>query len=207
MAAISCYGLLPRLLTLSISWYRFRYHMRKALCNLVGAPELLARMNSPLVSTSADQPEHAFNIAAGSDAGKTEVSQYALRCPLVDWSGACSDENSIIKRLARLGIEVLALHEAGGRRSTQQDGELVASLCGHEPEGVCVLVKAWEPPMLEFLDFLRGLRQQCGGKRPIVVLTLGEADDVSASDRETWQLTLGQLGDPNLHVETVDQSI
>jgi len=207
LAAISCYGLLPRLLTLGISWYRFRHHMRTALCNLPGAPELLARMNSPLVSTLAEAPEQALNIVVESDTGKPEASHYTLRCPLVDWSGACSDESLISQWIASMGIEVSAFHEAGGRLSTQQDAELMASLCGDAPDGISVLVKAWEPPMLEFLDFLRGLRQRCGEKRPIVVLMLGDTDNVDASDRETWQLTLAQLGDPNLHVESVVRSL
>jgi hypothetical protein len=61
--------------------------------------------------------------------------------------------------------------------------------------------------MLEFLDFVRAIRQQCGDKKPMIVLLLGDTDSVSASDQETWQLTLGQLGDPNLHIESVGQSI
>ena len=206
IAAISCYGLLPRLLTLGISWQRFHHHLRKALCNLPGAPELLARMNSPLVSTLAVQPEEAFELAAGRAADKPVAPHYAIRCPVIDWSGTCTRPDDLTVQLGNMGIEALEYLRAGGRQTTEQDEELAASLCRHRPKGVGILVKAWEPPLLDFLDFVRGMRQQCGQKKPLIVLLWGGQDSVSAADRETWQLTLAQLGDPDLHVEVIGQA-
>jgi len=206
ITAVSCYGLLPRLLTLGISWYRFHHHLRKALCNLPGAPELLARMNSPLVSTLAEEPEHAFTIATDRATGKPDATHYAVRCPVIDWSGACDATDDMAAPLAALGIEALKFLRAGGRQTTEQDLELIASLCQGRPEGVCILAKAWEPPMLDLLDFVRGIRQQCGRKKPLIVLLRGGPEGVTAADRETWQLTLGQLGDPDLHVESVSHA-
>jgi hypothetical protein len=55
VAAITCYGLLPRLATLVISWLALRRQLARALSRLPGAPELLARMNSPLITTAASQ--------------------------------------------------------------------------------------------------------------------------------------------------------
>jgi hypothetical protein len=105
-----------------------------------------------------------------------------------------------------MGIEALEFLRAGGRQTTQQDQQLATSLCRHKPEGVGILVKAWEPPLLDFLDFVRGIRRQCGDKKPLIVLLWGGQDGVTATDRETWQLTLAQLGDPNLHVEVIGQT-
>ncbi|MDT8388678.1 MAG: DUF2868 domain-containing protein [Thiogranum sp.] len=207
IAAITCYGLLPRVLTLVFSWYRLRHHLRRALCNLPGAPELLARMNSPLISTLAAEPEHAMQFAAAGGAAVAHgQTQYALRGPVIDWSGACAEAEEVAARLAPTGIQAQEFLPAGGRRSTEEDRELVAALCRSKPEGVAILVKAWEPPMLDFLDFVRGVRRQCGHRRPVIVLLWGGADGVSASDRDTWQLTLGQLGDPDLHVEVVGRA-
>jgi len=205
IAAVSFYGLLPRLLTLVISWVRFRYHLRKALCNLPGSPELLARMNSPLVSTHAAEPEPALKMKPGRVAGSFEVKDYALRSPIIDWAGTCHDVKDLSSILLGMGIEPLEQLRAGGRQTTEQDQELVISLCQRNPEGVCILVKAWEPPMLDFLDFVRGLRRQCGQKKPLIILLWGGENDVTMTDRETWQLTLGQLADPDLHIESIGQ--
>jgi hypothetical protein len=207
IAAVTSYGLLPRLLTLGISWYRFRHHLRRALCNLPGAPELLARMNSPLVSTLAAEPEHALTLAGGRAQASSPATHYAIRCPIIVWSGASADGDEITGPLAALGIEALEFLHAGGRQSTEQDQKLLASLCRGKPEGVGILVKAWEPPMLDFLDFVRGIRRECDQKIPVIILLWGGRESVNASDRETWRLTLGQLRDPDLHVEIMDQAI
>ena len=104
-----------------------------------------------------------------------------------------------------MGIEVLEFLRAGGRRTTEQDQELVVSLCGRKPGGVGILVRAWEPPMLDLLDFIAGIRRQCGPKQPVIVLLWGGPDRVSAAELETWQLTLGRLADPDLHLEIIGQ--
>ena len=206
IAAITCYGLLPRLLTLGISWSRFRHHLRKALCNLPGAPELLARMNSPLVTTLAVQSEETGEITADNTAAGPDATRYAVRCQIVDWSGACTRPDEITIQLGTMGIEVLKFLRAGGRMTTEQDQELAASLCRRKPEGVGIMVRAWEPPLLDFLDFVRDIRRQCGRGKPVIVLLRGEQDGVSEADRNTWQLTLARLGDPDLHVEAIGQT-
>lgn len=207
IAALTGYGLLPRLLTLGVSWYRFQHHLRKALCNLPGSSELLARMNSPLISTLALQPEETYDMATSPTVDTPEVPGYAMRCPLIDWSGACNLPDEIHGALRNMGIEVLESLRAGGRQTTEQDEELVAKLCRHKPESVAILVKSWEPPLLDFLDFVRAIRHQCNSEKPIVILLWGGQDKVAASDRETWQLTLAQLGDSDLHVEIIGQAV
>ncbi len=206
IAAISTYGLLPRLLTLVISWYRLRFHLRKALCNLPGAPELLARMNSPLITTLAAEPEQAFAPATDHTARTPGNTHYALRCPVIHWSGVCGYPDEISRRLEAMGIEALDFLRAGGRQTTAQDIDLVTSLCKQKPQGIGILVKSWEPPLLDFLDFLRALRRECSAKTPLVILLWSGEDTVRAADLETWQATLAQLGDPDLHVEAVGQA-
>ena len=105
-----------------------------------------------------------------------------------------------------MGIEPLEHLRAGGRQTTKQDQELVLGLCQQKPEGVGILVKAWEPPMLDFLDFVSSIRQQCGRKIPILVLLWGEQDGITVPDRETWHQTLAGLADPDLHVESIGQA-
>ncbi len=202
IAAVSFYGLLPRLLTMTVSWFRFRHHLRQALCNFPGAPELLARMNSPLVSTHAAEPESLLKMPQG-DIARNTAKDWALRSPIIDWSGTAHDVKDVSSVLSGLGIEPLDHLYAGGRQTTEQDQELVLGLCRRKPEGVGILVKAWEPPMLDFLDFVKSLRRQCGQKMPIIILLWGGEQGGAITDRDTWQLTLGQLSDPDLHIEPI----
>lgn len=205
IAAVCCYGLFPRLLTLVFSWSRFRHHVRNAVSHLPGAPELLARMNSPLVSSQASQPEQALDIVMPTEKEIPATDHYALRCPVIDWSQAGVDKDSINQWLLGLGVEALSFHDAGGRQSLLQDEALAAALCKNKPPGLAILVKAWEPPMLEFLDFVRLIRQACGAQKAIIILLLGEKGIVNELDRDTWQITLAQLSDPDLHIEVAGQ--
>jgi hypothetical protein len=212
VAAIVCYGLLPRLLTLLFSWQRFRHHLGKALSRMPGAPELLARMNSPLVSTAARQPEttaQGFPAADRSSPAPTIPTIPTLPCTVVDWSGSVGgmDERQALEpRLRAMGIEPLAFVAAGGACTTQQDEATVGALCGATGAGVAVITKSWEPPLLEFVDFIRDVRARCGRGRAIIVLLRGGGDGVAERDREIWRATLRQLKDANLHVEAIGPS-
>jgi hypothetical protein len=203
VAAVVCYGLLPRLVTLVLSWLRFQHHLGTALPRLPGAPELLARMNSPLISTAALQPETTAAIQPGSDSAPSQTAAYRLKCAVVDWCGAVESREQISARLKSMGIEPLEFLNAGGARSTAEDNATVAALCRQASEGVAVIAKAWEPPLLEFLDFLQEIRAQCGRRQPLIVVLWGGASGVSERDRESWRLTLRQLRDPDLHLEVI----
>ena len=79
-------------------------------------------------------------------------------------------------------------------------GNAAGDTAGANP-GLMILVKAWEPPMKDFLDFLRELRAALPSDRLIHVLPLGRsaAGEVTAAEaphRDLWQNVLARLGDP-----------
>ncbi|MEA3291944.1 MAG: DUF2868 domain-containing protein [Pseudomonadota bacterium] len=201
IAAVTCYGLLPRLATLVVSWFRLRHHLRQALVQLPGSVELLARMNSLLVSTSALEPEAVFTPTSGPDIAKEITLRAGLKCAVIDWSDATGSEPEVETQLRETGIEAVRFYSAGGAQTTAADAEIIASLCDAHPEAVALLVKSWEPPLLEFLDFLHALRQRCGKKIPLIVLLGGADDGVSPRDHEIWRVTLRRLRDPKLQIE------
>ncbi|MGD8852685.1 MAG: DUF2868 domain-containing protein [Gammaproteobacteria bacterium] len=203
IAAIVSYGLLPRLLTLVISWFRFRHHLGRALPRLPGAPELLARMNFPLITTSAASPEIGSAAAAGPESDLGHLSGAGIQCRIVEWSGSTGGSEAVVARLHALGIVPLAFFKAGGSCSTGEDKATVAALCGDAGEGVAIIAKSWEPPLLEFLDFVQDVRNGCRRGEPIIVLLWGGQAAVSETDRDTWRLTLRRLKDPDLHLEVL----
>jgi Protein of unknown function (DUF2868) len=204
VAAIFCYGLLPRLLTLLISWLRLRHHLGLALPRLPGAPELLARMNSPLLCTAAARPERAHVVQSAVDDNTWPTpAGVSTPCAIVVWSDTPGSREQLAPGLLALGIEPRDWLAAGGVRSTQQDREMVAALCHSADEGVAVVARAWEPPLLEFVDFIQNLRAQCNRRQAILVLLWGGREKVEARERDAWRLTLAQLKDPDLHVEVL----
>ncbi len=202
--ALVSYGLLPRLVTLAISWLRLRVHLARALTHLPGAAELLARMNSPLVTTVSPHPSTPpGGVVAPDGLPSPHRDSAAIACPVIGWSGTHVQREALTPRLRSLGIEPLDWLEAGGGRTLQEDQALVASLCQGQEPGVAVVVRAWEPPLLEFSDFLRDLRRQCQARQAIVVVLWGGAQPVVERDQEAWRHALRQLDDPDLHVEAL----
>lgn len=205
-AALIVYGLLPRLLTLVVSWLRFRHHLARALPRLPGVPELLARMNFPLISTSATGQEAVPPAPPPDNEASAQRKADGLTCSVVGWSESIGDRDALTRALQRLGIQPVAFFAAGGSRSTAEDLATQAALCRAPDEGVAIVVKAWEPPLLEFLDFLQGLRKRCSRGQAIIVLLSGGALPVSETDHETWRLTLRRLKDANLHIELLEDT-
>ena len=203
VTALICYGLLPRLVTLLVSWQRFQHHLRGAMPRLPGAPELLARMNSPLVSTAATRPEPRTETELAAPLTLEHPPGRRIRCPVVVWSGSVGAMDEITRGLNALGIEATELLHAGGSRTTDQDGDTVAALCRQRDQGVAIVAKAWEPPLLEFTDFVQSVRARCNRQQPLLVLLRGPRDGDVDRDLEVWNLTLQRLRDPDLHVEVL----
>ncbi len=203
IAAIVCYGLFPRLLTLLVSWSRFQHHLVHALPRLADSPQLLARMNSPLISTSATRPENALVLEDTAEPAAPQTASYGLKCAVIDWSGTGVTPELIRVQIQRLGISPEEFFVAGGTRTTNQDAETIGSLCNLNPDGIAVIVKSWEPPLLEFVDFIAAIRERCKRRQSIIILLWGGQSGVSKLDQDTWELTLRQLKDPDLHIEAL----
>ena len=68
---------------------------------------------------------------------------------------------------------------------------------------VVIFTRAWEPPLLEFLDYLTALRQGVGADVSIVVAPVPETrTGVTDVEHTTWSRAIARLADPHLYVET-----
>jgi hypothetical protein len=66
---------------------------------------------------------------------------------------------------------------------------------------VIVFSKGWEPPLLEFSDFLAVLRDCIGGRPSITVIPINtSATHVDKADREVWAHSLSRHDDRSLYV-------
>jgi Protein of unknown function (DUF2868). len=83
------------------------------------------------------------------------------------------------------------------------DDRAALEQAGDGAHPVVVFAPAWEPPLLELLDFLAELRRRLGTAASIVVTPVPEgAREVSTLELETWMRAMGRLADPHLYVET-----
>jgi len=166
------YGLIPRLITLLISARRLRANTIDAIQYFPGTDELLDRMSGNGITAS-----------------------------VINWSETGLHTDAVSAVLSKtLGFSVAQTHEAGGAHTLAEDQSVIDAVVKAGDSPVVVIVKAWETPMLEFLDFLRDLRRAAGERRSIVVVPTGVADGAAAparpEDASVWSERLETLGDP-----------
>jgi len=199
LLTIVTYGLLPRLVLLGVALVRLRAAEGGLLLDDPRVTQLVDRMASPAVETAA--AEHAERAAAPSSdaAGYREATG---RARAVIWESCVSVETARAHARRRLGVELVAAAEAGGGRTLGADRQALDSMGSSEQSTVVVFTPAWEPPLLELLDFLGELRRRVGDESSIVVVPIADGERaVTAVEHETWARAIGRLGDPRLYVE------
>jgi hypothetical protein len=196
IACMLVYGLLPRVLTVLWSRWRFAAAVHVAIMNTPGVMQLLDRMNRQLIETQADQPEVVGAVASGGAHAAAAISTANIG-PVINWSSVDLD-----KLKAAVVSSKQTLH-AGG--AVEQDRQVLDELgrSGGD-ESVAIVVKGWEPPMEDFVDFVKELRQVLGDARPMMVIPLGLSGAPTPLDLSTWRDKLASIGDPWLVVQAPD---
>jgi len=191
VAAVTCYGLLPRLVYFGLARARLRRSLVRAMVDAPGARRLLRRMQDPLVETVAIGRAGGDGAAPdGAESARVENATPWPHAPVVvSWAEAIGSSGGD------------PLISAGGRCTPSEDLEAAAraaALAQQADRPVAVVVRAFEPPLLELLDFLAELRRRLGDGREIVV-GLAHAD---RAHERIWHRRLAQMADPWLHYTT-----
>ena len=199
LLTIVTYGLLPRLVLLVVAGARLRAAERALLLDDARVTALVDRMGSPAVETAA--AEHAESAAAPT-ADAADYREVRGRANAVIWEGCVSAPAARAHARNRLGLELVAIVEAGGSRALGADKQALDAIGSSERGTVVVFTPAWEPPLLELLDFLSELRRRAGAEHSIVVAPVADgARAMTAVEHETWARAVGRLRDPKLYVE------
>jgi len=209
LLCMASYGLAPRLALLAFASWRQRAALRRIFATLPGVADLRDRLDSRWVVTAASGAE------AGGPGGRARMPARRVARPArvraVRWSGAPISREAVGALVAEaIGAELAGVVE-GGAGSGRPDADLVAELAaaGDPP---LLLVKAWEPPLAEFLDLLGELREAMGEGTPLLVVPLAETGSdrwalASGADARTWVRRLDAAADPWLDVVTVPEAV
>lgn len=169
------YGVLPRVFTLIWTRWRLREAVVRAVAFTPGVDRVLDRLVAEVIATRGSEHE---SPPPGSDAASSVAAPTSDAGCVIRWAEAPGDERS--------------LHAGGGR--TLDDDRRAIEAATHAAGALRIRVKAWEPPVLEFLDFVKDLRSALGDGRVIEVQPVGEGD------RAMWQRKLTGVGDPWLRM-------
>ncbi|MDN5871441.1 MAG: DUF2868 domain-containing protein [Nitrococcus sp.] len=205
LMAIAFYGLLPRLGMFALSQWRLGSALKTALVHAPGALQILDRMNHAIVETSAVEPEVRMKALHGTPLPIHGVDAGRPNAYLINWAGINVDEdqfNSLFNRISGVMIERM-LH-AGRMGPPDEDDRTIDEVSkAAGKSAILVAVKSWEPPMLDFMDFLDSLRAALGSERLITVAPImldHECRFVPADpdDLGVWQKRLQSRGDSRM---------
>jgi ABC-type cobalt transport system substrate-binding protein len=155
-------------------------------------------MTSPAVETAAAEHE----TVSAPPSGAADYREVTGRARAVIWENCASVEEARAHARARLGLDLVAIVEAGGSRTLGADRQALETFGSSEPGTTVVFTPAWEPPLLELLDFLSELRRRVGAESSIVVVPIADGTRaVTALEHETWARAIGRLRDSRLYVE------
>lgn len=205
LMAIAFYGLLPRVVIFALSRWRLNAALNTALVHAPGALQILDRMNHALVETGGLEPEARMKMAP------TTVEPFPARGVdkpnvfLINWAGINADEEQFNELLrTTLGARVEQMLFAGRIRPVGEDEATIAEISeAADNPAILVAVKAWEPPLLDFMDFLDDLRKAVGPERLITIAPVmldHERNFIPADpkDLSVWQKRLQSRGDARI---------
>jgi hypothetical protein len=203
LMAIAVYGLAPRLSLLLIGYAGLNRATRQALREDSDVTALLDRLSSPSVSfdnpgEDTVDPEEAELQAPPPFAAARTTAAGAIAA--VIWNDA------IPGTTARTWLREAAgtAEPAVAALSVLMDSARWRTELESFPRDVRQLViftKGWEPPLLEFNDFVLFLRELVGSEVSLTVVPVGlSGTAVEVADRRIWARSLARLGDPRLYV-------
>jgi hypothetical protein len=198
--AVVAYGLLPRLAFFAVCLVRLHAATRALLTEDARVTALLDRMTAPAVETTAEQPEDARPASPLPKA--VPHHEIAGTARAVVWGGAVEAAQADAQSRRRLGIGVRFVVEAGGGRTLADDAAALDSIAADGAGPVVIFTRAWEPPLLEFGDFLAALRERIGRDTSIVVTPIAEGGGaLDQIQRQTWARAVGRTADPHIYLE------
>ena len=225
LAAMITYGVVPRLLALLLCLWRQHVALRWCLVHTPGAAEVLDRLNSPLVATAAADvaspatyerltpvPDERAMHRAPVPLYNTSDSSQAV---VITWANVPVRDSDVRQHIMQhLDVQVTSIWPAGGATTPAEDQRVLHAAAealrdrSSTPRMLLMLVKAWEPPMLDVVDFLCALRRAIGEGERIVVLPIALSPQALAThvyqqQCDIWQRKLATVGDPWLRVQAL----
>lgn len=178
------WGIGPRTVMAWIARRRIRATTRAALLNHAEVTALISRLKKPNVTFENNltiPAEHSEPDIIGSE------HVHANADATIAWNGADSTATDTV----HVGVWV----------SKAEQIEQLSRLPS-EAARIRIVVKGWEPPLLEFLDFVQSVRDRTGPDTDIVILPTALRDQpLDANDLTAWRSTLAKLHDVKVYVE------
>jgi len=160
------YALFLRFILWFLAYIGLHRAIKKSILMLTGVQQLLHEMNDPSISTYRLEEE---NVYKGSDEGYTQIV-YTLDSSYDVVQGWAMHYSELLVLRDTMGIISPYIVDVGGANSLEEDTNTISKCKGE----VVIFVKAWEPPTMDFVDFLEELSPKVD---KVIVVPVGTVDD------------------------------
>ncbi len=168
-----------------LSMFGFKKALKRSFLSLEGASTLLREMNEPIITTSA--VEKKKNVVSQGSHYRQEVEDLDSSYDrTLGW--AMSDEELTVLNDSMKVITPMAF-DVGGTNSLEEDSEIISKCHGE----VLFYVKSWEPPTMDFVDFLEELTRVVD---KVILAPVGTVEDTylpKSKELEMWGRKLQQI--------------
>ena len=174
------YAIGLRIVMIVIAEWGYRRALRRAILSLDGIQTLLRDLQELLITTQTPAREtkpEATELSKTSQQTRLK-NHYDL---LIGWALETPQLQVIAEHF---GITAPHIKEAGGGRSLEEDRQLLAEIT--EGREILLIVKAWEPPMMEVIDFIEALEEKGSRVTLLPIGTPKQGYRAKANDRAVW---------------------
>ena len=179
------YALFLRFLLYILASFALRRAVKKSMLSLTGASKLLREMNEPIITTHALKNEEIF--MATKENYKQIIHHLDASYDVVQ--GWAISKDQLVVLCDSMGIIAPVFFEVGGSNSFDEDNEIISKSKGE----VLLFVKGWEPPTMDFVDYMKDL---CIKVDKVVLVPVGTAENnykVKQKTIDIWDRKLIQI--------------
>ena len=181
------YAIFLRFIMFFVSSLGLSRAVKQSFLTLDGAGRLLREINEPIISTHTKQTKDAF-VSDDKGYGQIVNTLDASYDSVQGWA-ITEDELLVLSESMKV---ISPMHfEVGGANSFEEDSEVISKSQGE----VLFFVKAWEPPTMDFVDYLNDLTIKVD---KVIIMPVGTRENLyKAANREidVWGNKLSLLGD------------
>ena len=180
------YAILLRFIMYLLSSLGLHLALKKSLFTLEGVRRLLRDMNESIISTHAQDYEK-YDARIKKEGMLQSISKLDASYDMVQgW--AMSEEQLYVLNDA-MNIITPMVYDVGGTNTLEEDAEIINKSHGE----VLLYVKAWEPPTMDFMDYVEALVMQVD---KVVIVAVGTEDNAYKANekmKNIWAKKLLQL--------------
>ena len=179
------YAIILRFAMYILSEFGLKRAVRRSFLTLDGAQKLLHDMNEPIISTHANENEQ--QIIQRSTVYTQMIYTLDASYDFVQGWAIAKENLPVIAD----SMKVISpkFFEVGGANTLDEDTEII-----HHSQGeVLLYVKSWEPPTMDFIDYLEALAKRVD---KVIVCPIGTTEDqyhTESKEVNVWARKLSML--------------